>query len=125
MRAPDPAAAPPAPAAPRADFDATAQRRIAVALLEVYAFRADRDDEHLLSVASYMGAVASRLLGKSLCERLDYARCALERAAHRLPPDPDCERELRALAPHLAELRVCEECDCWRNHTLACSKDRG
>lgn len=99
------------------------QQRIAAALLEVYAFRAGYD-EQLLSVASYMLAVASRLLDKRLCERLDYARCALERAAHRLPPRADCTRELRAFAPHLAELRVCPECNCWRNHTRDCSKER-
>lgn len=105
-------------------LDEAQQRQVAASLLEVYAFRANRDDEHLLSVGSYMAAVAGRLLGKGLCEQLDYARCALERAAHRLPPDADCTRALRALAPHLAALRICEECGSWRSHALACSQAR-
>ena len=108
----------------RVNLSSKDQKAVAVALLEIYAFRASRDDEHLMSVGSFMLATADKLEDKKLSARVDRARCALERAAHRLPPDPKCTRALRALAPHLAELKVCEECNCWRNHTLACSKER-
>jgi hypothetical protein len=91
------------------------------ALLEVYSFRVDEDEEHRNAVWSFVLATGARLLDdEAERNRLEAAGCALFRAAHRREPVAEYTAALEAIAPKLAELKPCDECGYWRGHWLSC-----
>ena len=96
------------------------QQDVARALLEIYAYRVDRDEKHRLAVGSFALAITNRLCGEAMQAKFDRARCALWYLSQGQEPPRRYLRSLNSIAPKLTLLRRCSECGTWRVHTLAC-----